>query len=84
MFKALVLSKVGDEVTAAVEQLDEARLPEGDVTVAVEAFDAELQGRADRPQQGAAGAQLSRMCRASTSPAPWSRAAIPTGGRAMP
>ena len=37
MFKALVLSKTGDEVTAAIEQLDEARLPEGDVTVAVEA-----------------------------------------------
>jgi acrylyl-CoA reductase (NADPH) len=36
MFKALVLSKEGDRVTAAVEQLDEARLPEGDVTVAVE------------------------------------------------
>ena len=37
MFKALVLSKVGDEVKAAIEQVDEARLPEGDVTVAVEA-----------------------------------------------
>jgi acrylyl-CoA reductase (NADPH) len=36
MFKALVLSKEGDRVTAAVEQLDESRLPEGDVTVAVE------------------------------------------------
>jgi acrylyl-CoA reductase (NADPH) len=36
MFKALVLSKTDDRVTAAVEQLDEARLPEGDVTVAVE------------------------------------------------
>jgi acrylyl-CoA reductase (NADPH) len=32
-----VLSKEGDEVTPAIEQLDEARLPEGDVTVAVEA-----------------------------------------------
>jgi acrylyl-CoA reductase (NADPH) len=37
MFQALVLSKEGDEVTPAIEQLDEARLPEGDVTVAVEA-----------------------------------------------
>ncbi len=37
MFKALVLSKAGDEVGAAVEHLDDARLPEGDVTVAVEA-----------------------------------------------
>jgi acrylyl-CoA reductase (NADPH) len=36
MFKALVLNKHDDAVTAAVEQLDEARLPEGDVTVAVE------------------------------------------------
>jgi acrylyl-CoA reductase (NADPH) len=36
MFKALVLSKADDRVTAAVGQLDEARLPEGDVTVAVE------------------------------------------------
>jgi acrylyl-CoA reductase (NADPH) len=36
MFKALVLSKQDDRVTAAVEEVDEARLPEGDVTVAVE------------------------------------------------
>ena len=36
MFKALVLNKQDDRVTAAVEEVDEARLPEGDVTVAVE------------------------------------------------
>jgi acrylyl-CoA reductase (NADPH) len=36
MFKALVLSKDGEQVTAAVEEVAEARLPEGDVTVAVE------------------------------------------------
>ena len=36
MFKALVLSKQDDRVTAAVEEVDGARLPEGDVTVAVE------------------------------------------------
>ena len=36
MFKALVLHKQGDQVTAAVEQVDLARLPEGEVTVAVE------------------------------------------------
>ena len=36
MFKALVLSRQDDRVTAAVEEVDEARLPEGDVTVAVE------------------------------------------------
>jgi acrylyl-CoA reductase (NADPH) len=36
MFKALVLSKADDQVTGKVEELDEARLPEGDVTVAVE------------------------------------------------
>lgn len=36
MFNALVLRKAGDEVTAKVEELDEARLPEGNVTVAVE------------------------------------------------
>jgi acrylyl-CoA reductase (NADPH) len=35
MFKALVLTKEGDKVEAAVERLDEARLPEGDVMVAV-------------------------------------------------
>jgi acrylyl-CoA reductase (NADPH) len=34
--KALVLNKKDDRVTAAVEEVDEARLPEGDVTVAVE------------------------------------------------
>jgi len=36
MFKALVLSRQDDRVTAAVEEVEEARLPEGDVTVAVE------------------------------------------------
>jgi acrylyl-CoA reductase (NADPH) len=36
MFKALVLNRQEDRVTAAVEEVDEARLPEGDVTVAVE------------------------------------------------
>jgi acrylyl-CoA reductase (NADPH) len=36
MFKALVLSKEGEEVRAAIEALDETRLPEGDVTVAIE------------------------------------------------
>jgi acrylyl-CoA reductase (NADPH) len=36
MFKALVLNKEGEEVRAAIEALDEARLPAGDVTVAVE------------------------------------------------
>jgi acrylyl-CoA reductase (NADPH) len=36
MFKALVLNKQDDRVTAAVEEVDEARLPDGDVTVAVE------------------------------------------------
>jgi acrylyl-CoA reductase (NADPH) len=36
MFKALVLNKQGDEVTGGIEAVDEARLPEGDVTVAVE------------------------------------------------
>jgi acrylyl-CoA reductase (NADPH) len=36
MFKALVLSKADDQVTGKVEELDEARLPEGDVTVVVE------------------------------------------------
>jgi acrylyl-CoA reductase (NADPH) len=36
MFKALVLNKQDDRVTAAVDDVDEARLPEGDVTVAVE------------------------------------------------
>jgi acrylyl-CoA reductase (NADPH) len=36
MFKALVLSKADDQITGKVEELDEARLPDGDVTVAVE------------------------------------------------
>jgi acrylyl-CoA reductase (NADPH) len=36
MFRALVLTKQDDAVSAAVEELDESRLPEGDVTVAVE------------------------------------------------
>jgi acrylyl-CoA reductase (NADPH) len=36
MFRALVLDKQDGEVRARVEELDEAHLPEGDVTVAVE------------------------------------------------
>jgi len=36
MFKALMLNKQDDRVTTAVEEVEEARLPEGDVTVAVE------------------------------------------------
>jgi acrylyl-CoA reductase (NADPH) len=36
MFRALVLNKQGDEVTAGIEMLEETRLPEGDVTVAIE------------------------------------------------
>jgi acrylyl-CoA reductase (NADPH) len=36
MFRALVLEKEGDRFTAAVRELDEARLPEADVTVAIE------------------------------------------------
>src|ERR687892_234774 len=36
MFKALVLRKSDEEVTGKVEELDDARLPEGDVTVAVD------------------------------------------------
>ena len=36
MFKALVLRKSDEEVTGKVEELDDARLPEGDVAVAVE------------------------------------------------
>jgi acrylyl-CoA reductase (NADPH) len=36
MFQALVLSKDGDQVQAAVQRLDDAQLPDGDVTVAVE------------------------------------------------
>jgi acrylyl-CoA reductase (NADPH) len=36
MFKALVLNKQDGKVTAEVEEVDEARLPDGDVTVAIE------------------------------------------------
>lgn len=36
MFKALVLSKNDDGVSAAIEELDDAQLPEGDVVVNVE------------------------------------------------
>ena len=36
MFKALVLRKQDDAVTAAVEDMDESQLPEGDVTIEVE------------------------------------------------
>jgi acrylyl-CoA reductase (NADPH) len=36
MFQALVLNKTDGEVTATVQELDEARLPEGEVTVAIE------------------------------------------------
>ena len=36
MFKALVLEEADGAVTASIQELEEARLPEGDVTVAVE------------------------------------------------
>jgi len=36
MFKALVVDKADGKVTASLQELDEARLPPGDVTVAVE------------------------------------------------
>lgn len=36
MFKALVLEEAGGKVSAAIQELDESRLPSGDVTVAVE------------------------------------------------
>lgn len=36
MFKAVILENVGGAVTAAVRELDESRLPAGNVTVAVE------------------------------------------------
>ena len=36
MFKALVLEEKDGRVAAAIQQLDESRLPAGDVTVAVE------------------------------------------------
>jgi acrylyl-CoA reductase (NADPH) len=35
MFKALVLEETEGKVTSAIEELDESRLPDGDVTVAV-------------------------------------------------
>ena len=35
-FRALVLHEAGGKVTSHLEEVDEARLPEGDVTVAVE------------------------------------------------
>jgi acrylyl-CoA reductase (NADPH) len=36
MFKALVLTKTDDAVSAAIEELDDSQLPEGDVVVSVE------------------------------------------------
>jgi acrylyl-CoA reductase (NADPH) len=36
MFKGLVLNRTDGQITAKVEELDEARLPEGDVTIEVE------------------------------------------------
>lgn len=36
MFKAMVVSKTDDAVSAAIESLEESRLPAGDVTVAVD------------------------------------------------
>lgn len=36
MFKAMVVDKTDDQVSATIQELDEARLPAGDVTVAVE------------------------------------------------
>ena len=59
MFKALVLNKQDDAVTAAVEDVDEARLPEGDVTIAVEYSTLNYKDGLITEEQGGARAHLS-------------------------
>ena len=57
MFKALLLEK-NDTFSATVKELDDAALPEGDVTVDGRLLDAQLQGRPGDHRQGAGGAQV--------------------------
>ena len=42
MFRALVLEEADGKVSSSVQELDEASLPDGDVTVADRLFDAQL------------------------------------------
>ena len=69
MFKALVLNKQDDAVTAAVEEVDEARLPEGDVTVAVAHSTLNYKDGLIIRNKARRSCAPIRTCRASTSPA---------------
>ena len=71
MFKALLLSKDNDQFSAQVTDIDEAQLPDGDVTVRVEYSTLNykdglaITGRAP-------WCASSPWCRASTARARWS------------
>ncbi len=55
-FKALVLHEADGKVSSKFETLDESRLPEGEVTVAVEYSTLNLQGRDGALRHRSAGA----------------------------
>ena len=63
MFKALLLEKDDAGFRAAVRGVDEAGLPEGDVTVARRVLDAQLQGRAGDHRQSRRSCAGGRWCR---------------------
>jgi acrylyl-CoA reductase (NADPH) len=68
-FRALVVEEEEQgQKSASVQILDDDRLPEGDVTVAVEYSTRELQGRA-LPRPGGGLVRTIPMCPGSTSPA---------------
>ena len=79
MFKALLLEKDDAGFRAAVRGVDEAGLPEGDVTVARRVLDAQLQGRARDHRTRARSCAAGRWSPASTAPGRCSRRAIRRG-----
>jgi acrylyl-CoA reductase (NADPH) len=83
MFKALVLEEKDGKVVSSIQQVDEARLPEGDVTVAVSHSNLNYKDGLILLGQGRLVRQY-RIFPASISPAPCSKVRTRTSSRAMP
>ena len=79
MFKGILITKDESGYKAAVQQIDDAVLPEGDVTVRVEYSTLNYKDGLAHHRQVAGGAPASRWCRASTSPARSSSESTPPG-----
>ena len=81
-FRALVLHEEGGKVVPRLETVDEARLPAGEVTVAVEYSTLNYKDGMILEGQGRL-VRNTRMCRGSISPAPSSAPIRPSSGPAI-